>query len=384
MFEKYIGPCQFVIRTTIHGRDVCIFGIDTTCLAIYSLNNAGRFSARSAELLRQHIAESRQALGDNAFERSFKLLLLHHHPLPTISSKTEQMLYLKNAGMLLDLLSREDINLILHGHQHDPAYYALKYHLSGDTKSLVVLSAGSATKKLTQDPLGISNNTQLHLIELKGYEMLVKCMAYDCGSKGFVRIRIMEDAIPLPRLRQLKETYTFICRENGDLAARHDIYLSANAHTAGIDKHTICFGSGDCGDPIRGLDRLDFAVNRRDTRVAPDAYRLVTDMSHRKEVEIRLSPPIGMEEELLSCSYTWPKGYLDVISKGRDSGVYEMPVGADFLRITIEVPSRAIKDFRVTYYDESKVVYLPDSPHKKGFEIDKPSANNRVEFVVWT
>ena len=81
----------------------------------------------------------------DAYRHSLKLAVLHHHPLPTSHAEyTEQFLMLLNGGQVLDCFTELDIDIVFHGHQHDPLIQALRR--GSRDKQMLVLSAGTATK----------------------------------------------------------------------------------------------------------------------------------------------------------------------------------------------------------------------------------------------
>jgi UDP-2,3-diacylglucosamine pyrophosphatase LpxH len=386
MYERHLNCArEYCKHYEINGKDVCIFGIDSTCLTIGSLNNAGKFSKGSIKKFKNHIENLRSELGDDRFERSIKVVLLHHHPLPTVSSTNERMLYLKNAGILLNMATQENMNLILHGHQHDPAYYSLECNLSGEKKTMIVLSAGTATKRLDEKHEGISNNTQIHLIIIEAGKLLVLCLNYDYDSKAFYKSRYFEKAMPLPKTSILKEHYKFIAKSNGDMEVIQETHISAKTNSDGIDKIPVYLGVDIPGDEITGLDGLNFEVYRNGSKLDEQAYTLVQDEIRLKKVEVNLSPKIMTSMEKVSYRYTWPRGFFNLIHNGVDRGIYVTPYEKDYIKIEVEVESpNIIKDFKVIYYDLSKVTHLhKNESSRRGFEIHELTANNQVHFITW-
>ena len=92
---------------------------------------------------------------DIAFKQAYKIVLLHHHPMPmpgteNISKKSDvlfkdQFLLLKNAGAVMREFTRANVNLVLHGHKHSPGFAYVTYPAGSETKhSVTVVGAGSA------------------------------------------------------------------------------------------------------------------------------------------------------------------------------------------------------------------------------------------------
>ena len=91
------------------------------------------------------------------FERSFKIAVLHHHPLPIpykriahglVKTFERKLTVMDNGATFANHLNKMGIDLILHGHEHMDCYYNV--HYCGD-RSLTVVSAGSASQDELQD-----------------------------------------------------------------------------------------------------------------------------------------------------------------------------------------------------------------------------------------
>ena len=80
-----------------------------------------------------------------------RIALMHHHALPTPYSDVregltsfEPFLVLRNAGTLLKELTRNDFNIVLHGHKHYSSFMRLGYTNQQDVEGeLAVIAAGS-------------------------------------------------------------------------------------------------------------------------------------------------------------------------------------------------------------------------------------------------
>jgi predicted MPP superfamily phosphohydrolase len=130
------------------------------------------------------------------FLNSFKVVALHHHPLPT-SVKTnykDLVLSLENAGEVLDLFTKIQVDLVLHGHQHDPMIQVLS---RGDAqREMAILGAGTALRTTgDEQAYSISKDSSFYLIEVaaKKYVVSQYCYANNIPmSNKFCPVRIVE------------------------------------------------------------------------------------------------------------------------------------------------------------------------------------------------
>jgi 3',5'-cyclic AMP phosphodiesterase CpdA len=91
--------------------------------------------------------------GDRAdFERSLKIAMVHHHPMPTSYNvlppfADEGFMMLENAGVFMHRLIDEGFDMILHGHRHYPQFCRAVYLDSGGNEKMIsVLGCGSSSK----------------------------------------------------------------------------------------------------------------------------------------------------------------------------------------------------------------------------------------------
>jgi len=125
LFEKYIGPLYGVYE-----RDnLVIIWIDST---IPDLSD-GRIGGYKFRWLKEKLEEYSH--------KKFKVVAAHHHlvPLPD-TGRERNVLY--NAGDVLDLLLRHEVNLYLCGHKHVPNVYSIE--------DLVVVNAGCTSCRKTR------------------------------------------------------------------------------------------------------------------------------------------------------------------------------------------------------------------------------------------
>lgn len=82
------------------------------------------------------------------FERAFKIVALHHHPLPIkYDDRRQRWLILTNAAEFLGEMLKHDVDLIIHGHEHihARAYYGRSLR-TGEYEEVPVVSVGAALK----------------------------------------------------------------------------------------------------------------------------------------------------------------------------------------------------------------------------------------------
>ncbi len=110
----------FRFRQNQRSMGVTFFSFNSTC---FWGREWGRVSKQQIQHCRASIQELEKDF-PNDYRNSYKIAMLHHHPLPTRRSEKEEFLFLKNSGEFLDFIDKAGINMILHGHKHDP----LEYH----------------------------------------------------------------------------------------------------------------------------------------------------------------------------------------------------------------------------------------------------------------
>jgi len=83
-----------------------------------------------------------------------RISLLHHHPMPIAATEErdkitdrEEFLLLKNAGLFMAEMVRTEMDLVLHGHKHYPAFSRASFPRPDRTEHmLAVIAAGSVGK----------------------------------------------------------------------------------------------------------------------------------------------------------------------------------------------------------------------------------------------
>lgn len=107
-------------------------------------------------------------ISEHEYNRSFKIAVLHHHPLPIPYSGTE-IYSLTNAGVFLNELLEKGIDLVLHGHKH---YKNLSYWMPYGKSKLCVSSTGSALQSTDKEPFSYNVITiyKDNIVEITSYE----------------------------------------------------------------------------------------------------------------------------------------------------------------------------------------------------------------------
>jgi predicted phosphodiesterase len=152
-------------------------------------NRLGVDGARGRIGLKQlnQVQAQHDALGDSEKEKiknSTKIAVIHHHPFSIPFTPSDRFLMLANPQYLLDFLTRNHIDLVLHGHKHVAPHSWLKLGTtaSGVTTVVEVLGAGTAFKKeADQDPRGYNFN--LIDIEANGLRFIRQFFA--AAGEGF-------------------------------------------------------------------------------------------------------------------------------------------------------------------------------------------------------
>lgn len=125
LFEEYIGP-----QNGVH-----VFG-DAVVIHVNSAigdSNDGRVGRVKFNMLKN-------ALNEHS-DKPIKIVAIHHHILPIPMSGRERNV-LANAGDLLDLIQRADVDLVVSGHRHYPNVY--------DVEDTIFINAGTASSAKTR------------------------------------------------------------------------------------------------------------------------------------------------------------------------------------------------------------------------------------------
>ncbi|MEI9893055.1 MAG: metallophosphoesterase [Chthoniobacter sp.] len=115
--------------------------------------NAARGRVGTPELLRfGREFKALSARHGEDFQKAFKIVVLHHHPVPIADSEAtnyfgkDGFLGLDDAGIFLREMADKGVDLVLHGHKHYPLQTHLRVQAGKITRELAVIAAGSACK----------------------------------------------------------------------------------------------------------------------------------------------------------------------------------------------------------------------------------------------
>ncbi len=125
LFEKYIGPLNGVYEK----EDLIVIWVDST---IPDLND-GRVGGYKFKWLKEKLEEYSH--------KKFKIVAVHHHLVPLPDTGRERNV-LFNAGDVLDLLLKHDVDLYVCGHKHVPNVY--------NVEGLIVDNAGCTSCRKTR------------------------------------------------------------------------------------------------------------------------------------------------------------------------------------------------------------------------------------------
>jgi len=144
LFERMVGPCNGV--TDI--GDAIIIHVNSA----FEDGNEGRVGMIKFNMIRDALKRYSN--------KPIKVLAMHHHIIPVPSSGRERNI-LQNAGDILDLIIKDDVDLVLSGHRHYPNLYQIE--------NTVFLNAGTSSG--TKTHWGDVNSR--NIIEFNGNEQRI-------------------------------------------------------------------------------------------------------------------------------------------------------------------------------------------------------------------
>ena len=130
---------------------LCIFTFNSNSRSMIVNFATGRVA--ETELIR--FADCVSAVKDqykNEWLSATRISLLHHHPMPIVSTELSNkitdnaaLLVLMNSGVFMSEMINKNVDLILHGHKHCPAFSkAIFPHDAESEHSVMIVGAGSA------------------------------------------------------------------------------------------------------------------------------------------------------------------------------------------------------------------------------------------------
>ena len=141
---------------------VWIYGFNSARFGRPGIASNGAIDSNDIVRFQQAYDALRQQHGAR-FEFSYKIVALHHHPLPLrYSQKRARWLALMNAGEFLEEMLKHDIDLIVHGHEHIHAKADFGKRVEATDKGLVVVSVGTAYDRDPGDDHNRFNIIDIH------------------------------------------------------------------------------------------------------------------------------------------------------------------------------------------------------------------------------
>jgi predicted MPP superfamily phosphohydrolase len=208
----------------------------------------GRFRKAYGDLQSQH---------NTHFDKSFKIAVLHHHPLPIAQTETgwitdnDAFLGLDDAGTFMQEMVENRIDLVLHGHKHFPFFARTKFITAAHgERELTILAAGSTCK-----PAPGKQGNGYNLITLKDNKTIEVEQRFRDTPGGFkLRQRIPVMTYEMHRERQY---YEELCR---------------SPYSLELEKHNILInedGDSECLEEFRnfrvlsGCEVQDFPISSK-------------------------------------------------------------------------------------------------------------------------
>ena len=387
-FTRYLDRSpEFGEVTSVGSTDVCVFGVNSTFPSLRHLSNSGKVTEARLARFRERVQILKAKLGEFRYGNAYKIVLLHHHPIATISNEAESMLYLKKSGEFLTEMVKHEINIILHGHQHDPCDFSINYNVGGERDSIVILSAGTALKKLTEktEEQELSKQAHYFVLDLANDILTVQGMNWHADSKTFKPNKGFVKQLPVDPAAVYEVTHTYVIKENTDLEGGGEVFYKTKAGRQ-VDDHDIGFGV-DSATPneIINASGCNLVVYRNGIQLDPINISTKIDFPRDKIFTVKLVPPISTKDEKISWSYRWPRGWENLFKNARDEGQHFIDRKTKKLTIIIrnESPAWRIGNPEVIYHDRNALKIFDDGKGKElRFEVNEPKKFYTIYYAV--
>ncbi len=179
----------------------------------------GLIIARDLDAFSEWVRDIERSGQNENYRRSFKVALLHHHPMPTQYGflprlADESFMMLESAGTFLYRLIQERFDLILHGHRHHPQFCRAAYSDDrGIENQIAVLGCGSSAGR--SDEWTRSEGRNFNVITLRPDGSVWATQYFKKGGNSFlpavrdIRIRgpLLEGAHDNPTIERSTGTY---------------------------------------------------------------------------------------------------------------------------------------------------------------------------------
>ncbi|MCI0413023.1 metallophosphoesterase [bacterium] len=270
------------------------------------------------------------------YRTSIKIAALHHHPLPTrVGGSNQQFLLLANAGQVIEKFCEMDIDLVLHGHQHDPVIQTLQRL---NYRPFYILGAGSALKKDRKKKLP-NSYYELEVNINKGFVWVNQRNALeDTGEFAHVH----RSASRFEVIEYLKFEVRQINRitlPSGDTSVVETRKFKRSELAKDTRRYVYLMGS-----TINNMDEVTWSVKRKvnsvDREIRKTGLRLVkeyNDPGDKEKLflyEFEVELPDGLSkgpflEEELHFEIVWPKLFSEFEKRDQVEGTMAYPFGVD-------------------------------------------------------
>lgn len=146
----------------------CSWNNEDICVVAYNSawNDRPESVVHCGEISREHIDQIGEHIEKlEGIDGKLKVFLVHHHPLPYSNPISEHdFSAMQNSDILLDVLSRNKFDLLVHGHKHNPKF---RIQMFEEGAPLIILGAGSFSVALGTEWTEHVHN-QFHLIDVHG------------------------------------------------------------------------------------------------------------------------------------------------------------------------------------------------------------------------
>jgi 3',5'-cyclic AMP phosphodiesterase CpdA len=150
-FEKSFPDWRDSVMLLNEVRPVAVFCLDSNTNDARINVARGCVGKEEFLRLRQEIEKLRVKNAD-AFTKAFKIVVLHHHPLPIADAEesgywgTDRFLGLDDAGIFMREIATQEIDLVLHGHKHYTFNARIEVTAGSILRDVTIVAAGSGSK----------------------------------------------------------------------------------------------------------------------------------------------------------------------------------------------------------------------------------------------
>ena len=207
LFAPGVGHLPIIVARSAGDPDC---DPDEPFLAYINSNDAKFLATGNVDVtrlgdLQAHVAQMSQRMASALVPR---IALMHHHALPIPYSNVregltsfEPFLVLRNAGTLLKELTRNDFDIVLHGHKHYSSFMRLGYTNRQDVEGeLAVIAAGSAGVTFAE-----AGRNSINVIEMHSNGYMLHVPVYYGGGQSISSVAtLLTRAKPIHPIPMLK------------------------------------------------------------------------------------------------------------------------------------------------------------------------------------